>query len=253
LLLDLKKNIEIYASKIKLMCSLDRNGDINIEFQNLFDSFVYNMNFTETMEFDERFAEIDLSNLIEKFNFYAVKSASKAFECTVDKIIFIQDRLYDYKQTKNMYKKDCIIEVMLSQSKDFEKLCTIELERLNKKLELELELKVGSIKVSEKTLAQIPKPETNTFNWNVSATDLLELIVALYKTESLKRTDGSSFTRKELIDYFQDLFGLEIKDVEIKLARATNRKMTMTPFLDKLKVAFENYAEVKEEKQQKRK
>jgi hypothetical protein len=46
---------------------------------------------------------------------------------------------------------------------------------------------------------------------------------------------------------------MEIKDVEVKLTRATNRKMSTTPFLDKLKLAFENYVQEKEEKQLKRK
>jgi RteC protein len=80
----------------------------------------------------------------------------------------------------------------------------------------------------------------------------VELLTSIYQNNSIERKDGKSLTRKELMDYFQELFGMEIKDVEVKLARATNRN-DKTPFLDRLTTAFENYAEEKEEKQMKRK
>ncbi|HEY6914706.1 MAG TPA: RteC domain-containing protein [Paludibacter sp.] len=71
--------------------------------------------------------------------------------------------------------------------------------------------------------------------------------------ECIQRKNGKTLTRKEVIDYFQQLFGIEIKAPEGKLNRATNRKTNTTPFLDSLKVAFDNYGLKKEEKQRVRK
>ena len=64
--------------------------------------------------------------------------------------------------------------------------------------------------------------------------------------------DGKEFTRKEFLDYIQDIFNVVIKDAEGKLTRATDRKNNRTPFIDSLRTAFETYADGKEEKQRKR-
>ena len=96
------------------------------------------------------------------------------------------------------------------------------------------------------------KPLPSTLLWKANDTDLLELVVALHKDNIIERKDKKELTRKELIEYFSGLFDLQIKDVEGKLTRATNRN-DKTPFLDKLKLAFENYGQEKEEKQRKRK
>ena len=150
---------------------------------------------------------------------------------------------------KNTSNKDSITKELLSYSKDFEKLCLIELERLNKKLELEL--RIGSIIVPDKALSKVEDPEVNTYKWNVSDTDFLELVAALHYEGTIKRKEGKELTRKELIELFSHLFDMQIKDVEGKLTRATAR-MDKTPFLDSLKLSFENFAVGKEEKLRKR-
>ncbi len=132
-----------------------------------------------------------------------------------------------------------------------EDLQVIETLRIEK--QKELELKTATL-IQQVAPAAIPKKTSNDcpFQWKDSDTDLLELVTAIQKTNSLVRKDGNPLTRKELIDYFMDLFGRDIKNVEVKLARATNRN-EKTPFLDRLKLAFENYAEEKEDKLIKRK
>ncbi len=85
------------------------------------------------------------------------------------------------------------------------------------------------------------------YKWNATETDLLELVTALYKKQAFERRDGKAIKRIELINYFQELLGLEIKDVEGKLTRATGRNDN-TPFLDGLRGAFKNYKVEKDAK-----
>ena len=130
--------------------------------------------------------------------------------------------------------------------RDFEKLCQLEIVRLKKKLEIEdAQIKHKAI---ENNRVVIQTTENSNYHWNSSDTDFLELFAALYQNESIVRADGKPLTRKEMLDYFQSILGLEIKDVEGKLTRATNRKLNMTPFIDSIKSAFETYAREKENK-----
>lgn len=106
---------------------------------------------------------------------------------------------------------------------------------------------------AEKAVTTTPQQYIPQYVWKSSDTDLLELVAAIYQNRSIERKDGKTLTRKELVDYFQQIFNLKIKDPEGKLTRATSRKLNITPFLDTLKIAFENYGEEKDEKQRSRK
>ncbi|WP_243348256.1 RteC domain-containing protein [Parabacteroides sp. FAFU027] len=176
---------------------------------------------------------------------------------TLAQIHLINDRLFDLKQWQ--LKFDKLKTTKLSSGKmkseyvyspvyypNFIQLCALERERLE--MRLELEKKALTHKAIENNPVIIQGGDSTPYNWNVSATDLLELVAALYKSDSLKRKDGRPLTRKELIDYFQQIFNMEIKDAEGKLNKATSRKKNMTPYLDGLKTAFESYVEEKEEK-----
>lgn len=89
---------------------------------------------------------------------------------------------------------------------------------------------------------------TPDYVWKSSATDLLELVTALYQNKSIERKDGKPLTRKELTAYFEQMFNIVIADTEGKLYKATNRKINQTPFLNNLAVQFENYAAGKDAK-----
>ena len=106
---------------------------------------------------------------------------------------------------------------------------------------------------AEKAVTTTPQQYIPQYVWKSSDTDLLELAAAIYQNRSIERKDGKTLTRKELVDYFQQIFAIKIKDPEGKLTRATSRKLNITPFLDTLKIAFENYGQEKDEKQRKRK
>lgn len=176
------------------------------------------------------------------------------------KIGFISDRLFDLKQwqlkydeeergTKLFNSKITKYKYTLEYYPQFEQLCSIELERLNVKLEIEKNT------LTHKALANNPiiiQNDHYDYKWNATETDLLELVTALYKKEAFLRRDGKIIKRIQLINYFQELLGLEIKDVEGKLTRATDRNDN-TPFLEGLKGAFKNYKVEKEVNKKQRK
>ncbi len=194
---------------------------------------------------------------------FAIMKEECVIEChdTISKITLIHNRIFDFKQWQVQYdEKDVNATGLLAKSRykysseyypNFLKLCNLELERLAN--QLELEKKALTHKAIANNPVVIQGSDASPYHWNASATDLLELVAALHKRDSIKRKDGRALTRKELIGYFQQTFNVEIKDVEGKLNRATSRKSNLTPFLDNLKSAFEGYAEKKEEKLQGRK
>jgi len=169
---------------------------------------------------------------------------------TVSRLTYLNDQLYDYRQMCLEPRKRSVMREARTLTKNFEKECQLEIERLHKKLELEL--KAAAIKTTEIPESVTEKPLPSALTWKANDTDLLELVAALHKENIIVRKDKKPMSRKELIDFFSQLFDLQINNVEVKLARATNRN-EKTPFLDRLRAAFENYAEEKDEKQRKRK
>jgi len=98
-------------------------------------------------------------------------------------------------------------------------------------------------------------PKTKTWNkpdkdikspaliWNKSDTDLIELTSALYMIKAIDKPSGS-ITRKDLLHTLCNIFGMEIKDAESKLSKATLRN-NPTKFLNNLKETFESYIDSK--------
>lgn len=75
--------------------------------------------------------------------------------------------------------------------------------------------------------------------WCKTDTALLELVTALMEMKAINNSQNN-LTRKEAIDTFSKIFGIEIKDAESKLSRATERKRDVS-FPTALKESFDNY------------
>jgi hypothetical protein len=88
------------------------------------------------------------------------------------------------------------------------------------------------------------KAINTSIQWKRSDTDLLELIVALNESGSIY-CNNSAMSRKQTIEFFENLFSLTIKDPESKLSRATERKKDPAPYLTFLKQTFDNYSKKK--------
>ena len=189
----------------------------------------------------------------ERFNFNALKKECDLIVALTEKAAFIHDRLFDLAQWQIQYdyienpekSKDYLYSK--TYYPNFELLCNIEIDRIDKKLSLQNNNQNSN---NRDRLVLTKPPETQQFNlkWNANDIDLLELLTSLYKAEVFTRKDGEELNRKDLINTFEKLLGIEIKNPEVKLTRATGRN-DKTPFLDKLKTAFENFGDEKEEKQ----
>lgn len=183
-----------------------------------------------------------------RFDFSLLKAECEAKTTIVEKVKLITDRMFDFEQWQleddpEVYNKDIGPYHFYSSLyyPNFIELCSIELRRLEKQLEIEKRMLV------QPTASVMYKAAEKPFRWNATDTDFLELFAALHHNESIARKDGSSFTRKEMLEYFQDVLGLEIKDVDGKLNKAGNRNAN-TPFLDTLAQQFRNYVAGKEKR-----
>jgi len=253
-LITLKNDIETFAHKVKGFCRRDKNGDYGDEFYSFYFRVLITCGTDEVIkETKEDMLRIERNQSVRNFNQYNFELDDLKRKCdelpnTVSKLNFMQDKLYDFKlmvlqSESNNYMKDRI-----SYSPNFETLCLLEIDRYTKKLELEM--KVMTVQKIE-SLQSMPPATVTPYSWNASVTDLIELVAALHKENIIERKNNKELTRKELIEYFGGLFDLQIKDVEVKLTKATNR-YDKTPFLDRLKQAFEDYGLEKEKKQRKR-
>ncbi len=267
-LIKLKSNIEIYTHCISNLCFTDIEGKPN---QPLLDFFNDRLSIIDTDGSFETIPQINKSENVGEIKppiddrFISENIISECAAIGIDtfsKIGLLNDRMFDFKQwqirfdIKESASKDFSNKSLFKYSPvyypNFELLCNNELARLNKKLEIEQIALTHKAFENNSMLSQEDNPSFD-FTWTDSGTDLLELVAALYKKGSIQRKDGKITNRTELVKFFCQLFDLQIKDVEGTLSKATGRKMNITPFLDGLKLAFENYGVEKEEKQRKRK
>ena len=253
-LITLKKDIEYFARKVTGFCQRDKNGDYGDEFYSFYYKVLMTLGteiFDDLNEYKLRVNRLDGYKIFNyyKFNIHDLKIRCEKLPGTLSKLNFMQDELYDFRCMQLQAKESAYLDDKFTYTPDFEELCMVEIDRFNKKLELEL--KVAALKNIDNPEGTSGKNMSAPYAWNASDTDLLELVVALHKENIIQRKDKKELTRKEWIEYFTGLFDLQIKDVEGKLTKATNRN-DKTPFLDRLRTAFVNYGAEKEEKQRKR-
>ncbi|MEI6556368.1 MAG: hypothetical protein WCL70_12330 [Paludibacter sp.] len=264
----LKQNLDTYHFELRNIYYGYDGNPISRPLQKMFDEIinpitVYEVEKIKITPENEPLRSISQKpEFDERFDFDKMMNECSAVAGNVlHKIDFIHNRIYDFKQWQIRYDEEDTFKFKFSKHESdykytseyypkFEQLCNLELQRLEKKLELEK--KVLTHKAIENNPVVLQAVTTVQYQWAASGTDLLELVTALYQNKSIERKDGKALTRKELTEYFQTIFGLEIKDVEGKLTRATGRNAN-TPFLDKLAQEFRNYASEKMRKQSKRK
>jgi len=251
LLLKTRQQIDIYKNKIYRLLD-DKNSFKSYDLIRIFDK-VTEPELSITIEIepiaDDRF-------IFEKM----LVELTEQNKTTLETIGFINDRLCEFKKwqlvSDTQYEYDFCGKVDKTNHRyskkhycHFEKLCGLEIDKQQNRYKLE------KAELTQKAIENNPVIIQNTtsvqMQWASTDMDLVELIGALHQAEAIKRKDGKPLTRKELIEYFQQLFAIEIKRVEVKLTKATGRN-DKTPFLDKLKTAFENFGEEKEEKQRMR-
>ena len=187
------------------------------------------------------------NNIDHDFMIEGIKNEFMYKANTQEKIDLINYRLNKYKDVKNgtcddVYEYGIWFNFYLkTHYPDFEKQCALVLEELYLTLEIEEEIKTRKQGiVSEKKIHL-------TYAWNATDTDLMELGIALLKAGIVRRTDGKKITHDEMTGLLENTFGCEIKDAKGKLSKAVARKKSVTPFLDSLKTAFEDYSRERDE------
>lgn len=247
-LLNLKKNIEKYINEIQACFSTSETTWFGTTLRHYYDKEIANMYKKDADEVSVSETIIEDSKKENRFVFDMLKAECDLLTRPIDIIKLIHDRLFDFEQWQLEYDPQVYDEDIGMYNEytnmyypNFEKLCAIELRRLEKQMEIEKRMPV------QPAATITYRPAEQPYRWNATDTDFLELFAALYQNESIARKDGSSLSRKEMLEYFQGVLGLEIKDVEGKLNKAGNRNAN-TPFLDNLAQQFRNYVAGKEMK-----
>jgi len=251
-LIKLKTNIVEYGIKLYELLEIDEHGETG-EILNEF----YDAKISENQDMIDE--QSNTNNVFEnRFDFQILKIECEEIEGLIGKTKHISERLFDFKQWQLQYDE---IKEDLSNKKHYRyttlyypkfiALCNNELDRLNKLLDIDK--KELTIKAIENSPVIIQQNEPSPYTWNANDTDLIELVAAMHASESIKRIDGNKLTQKELFDYFQDIFNIKLNNIHPALTKAGNRKTSITPFLNQLITAFENYVQKKEEKLTKRK
>jgi hypothetical protein len=239
-LLNVKKTIDLYYDKVKTICfSYDDKCSYSPELRRIFTEKMKQLDPDFILKIEDEEPERTEDN---PFDFEFLQAELVYLATNQEKLDLINQRIIDFEQWKiknNLIDNDSFWGSINPGRAEFAKLCRIEMKRYPVEKE--------EVKKDPPIQLSVPKP----YKWAMNDTDFLELFTALYQNECIERKDGKTFSRKELIDYFQGVFGLDIKDVEGKLTRATNRN-DKTPFLDDLSNAFEIYAQQKEKKLLKR-
>lgn len=191
-----------------------------------------------------------------RFDFNQLLAECNTLNTTIPKIVLLNSRMFELKQWQLQYDElEEYTDFKLKKQRykyshklypNFEKLCGLEIQRLENQIEIEkTALTMQAIERNPVTIETIG--QTPIYKWNASDTDFLELFAALFHNQSIVRVDGKAPTRKEVLEYFQQIFNIEINDVEGKLYKAGNRNKN-TPFIDKLSQQFRNYVAEKESK-----
>lgn len=107
----------------------------------------------------------------------------------------------------------------------------------------------------DKTLKDIltDNPLNSYIKWNKGKADFVELIQALYITNSIRREDNQALSKKEFVDFMGKVFNFPIKSFDTSLKSAEERKRENNRFLKELNTKYLEEIEKKEEKNRSRK
>lgn len=241
-LLDVYEACTNNFNKLLQLCYSENNTNYSNRLRQLFTEEMQKINPEfESIVLDTNPIHKNSISPVEDYSIEQLKLEISELSTVKEKVKHVQTIMFDYEQwflREITCDTNPDVEDINFNDTEFYQFCEIELRRQKTMQELE--------KNEEKTKTYEP------YEWVGTHTELLELFTALYHSKKLERVDGKEFTRKEFLDYIQDIFNVDIKDAEGKLTRATDRKNNRTPFIDSLRTAFEAYADGKEEKQRKR-
>jgi hypothetical protein len=250
--MELSRMIGLMTGKIQACCSIGEQPGNDFGLSRIFEEEMKLLQRDETEAVAGTLsAKVPVRE--EQFDFMKIKAQSDQLPTTSEKIRFISDLVTDLQEWEILYDMPITDErlgtyYMYSSLyyPHFKELCYIELQRLDRNSKLEKEMR-------QEEYAQ-PGIHTQQFKrlyWNSNATNLLELVTSLHEIDAIQHLDQTRITRVELTNLAEAMFSIEIKDAEVKLARATSRN-NKTPFLTQLEKGFLTYGLEKEDRAEKR-
>lgn len=250
-LINLKRNIDKYANIVSNLAYRDKYGDINDDLIEFYEGVMTGCHSGEDRYVDRLLMKEDVEKFddhlepdMERFDLFSIKVKSDLLPDTLSRINFINGLLNDFKQLQIKLTGFSFFKEKLLRSRNFEKFCNLELERLYNELE------TGYQDPPARTNLTIEKnqlTQQSPYIWKGSDADMIELATALYKSEAIKRKDGKPVTLKEILNIFEHLFGHKIKDASISRINDVMNEKSKTPFLDSLIIAFEVYCMERDE------
>lgn len=244
-LINLKRNIDKYAGIISNLAHRDKYGDINDDLIEFYEGVMTGCRLGEETAVNRLIMKEDVETFddhlipdMDKFDLFAIKVKSDLLPDTLSRINYINGLLSDFKQLQLKSKRFSFFRDILSRSRNFEKFCNIELERLHNQLETEYNNPPGS---EPFTISKTHLNHKSSYVWKGSDADMIELATALYKAEAIKRNDGKPITLKEIVNLFEQMFNYKVKETSFSHMNDRGHGGSMTPFLDSLMVAFEAY------------
>jgi|ERR1035437_4066375 hypothetical protein len=250
-LITLKRNIDKYSNLIKGLCEMDNRGN-QVGIYEIFDSTIETKHLSKdgnTLGLTSTLAVENKPVLDIRFDFENMQAECDELNNTQEMILFIHDRLNYFKQWQLLYDKyeGNGYKFSTQYYPNFEKLCKMELERLDKKLELEKKMNMTFVKTEESKPSEKEAAKT-PYIWNFDNNDLIELVTAIFMVNAVKREDRKKITQTELTDFFEELFNLEVKNDKGTRAYISDPLTTRPLFLEKLKKGFIQYCDSKTEK-----
>lgn len=238
-LLMIKNEIDKIKEKLVYYTAYDRNGFLT-GIAELRSNIL-------KQEIEER-EKCTLPAFDKRFDFNQMKMESDLLGSSLERIRYITDRLFDFEQWQQQYDVTegafGLFVYSTQYYPRFKELCQHEIKRQKVMMEFE---KTESVASGQPLLDFVPETEhgRKSMVWKADRTALLELIVALHEENVLVDSEGLPLSRKELLEFFQLIFNIELKDPDSLLSKATERSTEKAPFLKKLRSAFSAYCDRK--------
>lgn len=84
---------------------------------------------------------------------------------------------------------------------------------------------------------------SESYIWEGTITDLIELSVAIYKLKLIRKSSGQLITYAEIVRALQIIFDIKISNIYSRKSRAMERKKNASPLLERMLALYRQEVE----------